>query len=156
MCINNKQCKTPIHLQELLFKIKIEPREKVIKQVKRPRIKCTCGLSIIKITQKHLTGKQHNKKNTGLSFKLCINDDGTTKYLLDGNEFTPSIQPEHKEISFTDLVCRICGVTNETGDKFHSTGNDNRCKNCLYKRQKELRDDKKRLGSAYISQKKYY
>lgn len=157
MCIG-KSCNTSIHLQELLFKIKLQTDEQKKENGQTPKT-CTCGLKFMRINKSHLEGKHHKKIDNveqKVSFTIKMDDDGNAIYLNNGLEFTPAFQPEYKETAFKDLVCRICGITNETEDKFHETGKDNRCKSCLYKRQKELREQKKLLNGAYISQKKYY
>jgi hypothetical protein len=166
MCIG-KHCNTSIHLQELLFKIKLQTDEPKIKKQPKTEKKekeqtpktCTCGLKFMRITKSHLESKHHKKIDNveqKVSFTIDTDNEGNIRYFKNGVEFTPAFQPEYKETAFKDLVCRLCGITNETEDKFHETGKDNRCKSCLYKRQKELREQKKLLGGAYISQKKYY
>ena len=130
MCIG-KSCNTSVHLQELLFKIKIETDEpkikkppKTEKKEKEPTPKtCTCGLKLMRITKGHLNSKHHKKTDDDVeqkvSFTVETDNEGNIRYFKNDVEFIPSIHSEYKETVFKDLVCRLCGITNETEDKFY-------------------------------------
>jgi len=145
------------HLVSRIHK-RLLDEQKGIEPIVNQLIKCSCGMMLKKITVTHLKSDLHLLNGGEKKSVYAIAQYGNPNFIptLNGEKWIEKETPQ-TDIPFNKLVCSVCKVVNDNGDKFHLTGKVTKCKSCLYKRQKELIKLKQENGdSSSVSYRKYY